>query len=151
MADLLFQTCFNLVFVVRHTMIKLRLSAVVGDLIFGANWDNGPEYQVTFMVTHNTSQHSSLRAMAQTPCLKACWEIPTAYLGWLWLRGRASILSSEGRCFNSPCLPVEVSLDKILNSKLLLMCWSEPCMAATAISVSLKPSSKQSRCYLSRI
>ena len=30
-----------------------------------------------------------------------------------------------------PCLHVEVSLSKILNPKLLLMCWSAPCMAAT--------------------
>ena len=30
---------------------------------------------------------------------------------------------------------VEVSLGKILNSKLLLMCWSAPWMAATASSV----------------
>ena len=31
-------------------------------------------------------------------------------------------------------LHVEVSLGEILNPKLLLMCWSAPCMAATAIS-----------------
>ena len=42
---------------------------------------------------------------------------------------------SEGRCFDSPGLHVEASLGKILNPKLLLMCWSAPCMAATAISV----------------
>ena len=30
-------------------------------------------------------------------------------------------------------LLVEVSLGKILNPKLLLMCWSAPCMAATAL------------------
>ena len=32
-------------------------------------------------------------------------------------------------------LYVEVSLGKILNPKLLLMCWLAPCMAATDISV----------------
>ena len=55
--------------------------------------------------------------------------------GWLWLRGRASILLSEGRWLNSPGLHAEVSLGKILNPKLLLKCWSVPCMAATTISV----------------
>ena len=32
-------------------------------------------------------------------------------------------------------LVIEVSSGKILDPKLLLMCWSAPCMAATAISV----------------
>ena len=54
-------------------------------------------------------------------------------LGQMWLR--ASILSLEGCWFDSPGLHVEVSLGKILNPKLLLMCWSASCMAATAISV----------------
>ena len=53
----------------------------------------------------------------------------------LWLRGRASVLISEGCWFDSPGVHVEVSLGKILNSKLLLMCWSAPCMTATTISV----------------
>uniref|UniRef100_A0A671UZM5 Ig-like domain-containing protein n=1 Tax=Sparus aurata TaxID=8175 RepID=A0A671UZM5_SPAAU len=39
--------------------------------------------------------------------------------------------------FSSPGLHVEVSLGKILNPKLLLMCWPVPCMAATTISVSV--------------
>ena len=51
------------------------------------------------------------------------------------LRGRAGILLSEGHWFGSPGLRVEVSSGKILNPKLLLMCWSAPCMAAIAISV----------------
>ena len=38
--------------------------------------------------------------------------------------------------YDSPGLHVEVSLGKILNPRLLLMCWSAPCIAATAISVS---------------
>ena len=50
--------------------------------------------------------------------------------GRLWLRGRASVLLSEGRWFDSPGMHVEVSLGEILNPKLLLMC-----MAATAINV----------------
>ena len=37
--------------------------------------------------------------------------------------------------FDFPSLHVEVSLSKILNPKLLLMCWLAPCMAATDISV----------------
>ena len=37
--------------------------------------------------------------------------------------------------FDSPGLHVEVSLGKILNPKLLLMCWSASYMAATAIIV----------------
>ena len=49
----------------------------------------------------------------------------------MWLRGRASVLLSEGHWFDSPGLHVEVSLGKILNPKLLLMCWSAPWMAAT--------------------
>ena len=48
--------------------------------------------------------------------------------------GRASVLLS-GYWFNCTGLCVEVSLGKILNPKLLLMCCSAPCMAATAISV----------------
>ena len=42
--------------------------------------------------------------------------------------GRATILSSEGHWFDSPGLPVEVSVGKI---NLLLVCWSAPCKAAT--------------------
>ena len=53
----------------------------------------------------------------------------------LWLRARSSKLLSEGHWFSSPGLHVEVSFCKILNPKLLLMCWLSPCMAATAISV----------------
>ena len=34
-----------------------------------------------------------------------------------------------------PRLHVKVSLGKTLNPKLILMCWSAPCMAATTISV----------------
>ena len=47
------------------------------------------------------------------------------------LRGRASVLLSEGRWHNSPGPHGKVSLVKILNPKLLLMYWSAPCMAAT--------------------
>ena len=43
-------------------------------------------------------------------------------LGQLWLRGGASVLLSEGRWFDFPGLHVKVSLGKILNTKLLLMC-----------------------------
>ena len=58
-------------------------------------------------------------------------------MGWLWIREkcRASILFSEGCWFDSPCLHARESLDKVLNPKLLLMCWSALCIAATAISV----------------
>ena len=51
------------------------------------------------------------------------------------LRGRASVLLSEGHWFVSAGLHVKVSLGKILNPKLLLMCWSAPCVAAAAIGV----------------
>ena len=44
--------------------------------------------------------------------------------GQLWLGGRACDLLSEGRWFDSPGLYVKVSL----GNKLLLMCWSSPCM-----------------------
>ena len=37
--------------------------------------------------------------------------------------------------FDSPGLHVEVSLGKILNPKLLVMCWSAPCMAAATVRV----------------
>ena len=47
--------------------------------------------------------------------------------GRLWLRGRASVLLSEGCWFDSTGLHVKVSLGRILNLKLLLMCWSAPC------------------------
>ena len=53
----------------------------------------------------------------------------------VWLRGRASIMLKEGHWFDSPVLHVKVSLGKILNPKLLLMCWLAPCKAARAISV----------------
>lgn len=56
---------------------------------------------------------------------------PCGNIFFLWLGGSASVLLSELRWF-------EVSLGKILywrNSKLLLMCWSTPCTAATTISV----------------
>ena len=56
-------------------------------------------------------------------------------LGWLWLSGRTSILLLEVHWSYSPGLHLQVSLGKILNPKLLLMCWLAPCMAATAISV----------------
>ena len=53
----------------------------------------------------------------------------------LLLRGRASVWLQEDRWFRSPGLHVEMSLGKILNPKLLLMCWSAPCMTATAMRV----------------
>ena len=52
-----------------------------------------------------------------------------------WLRGRASVLLSEGHWFDFPGLHVEVSLGKIMNPKLLPTCWSAPDLAATGISV----------------
>ena len=56
--------------------------------------------------------------------MSSCW--------WqLCLRGRASILLSEGHRFNSPGLHLAMSLGQILNPKQLLMCWSAPCMSAT--------------------
>ena len=55
--------------------------------------------------------------------------------GQLWLRGRASILLLDNHWFDSPGVHVEVSLGKILNPKLLLMCWLAPCMVATIITV----------------
>ena len=67
-------------------------------------------------------------------CLVSLWgwfckhNVSLWVKGQVWLRGRASVL-------NSPILHVEVTLGKILNPRLLLMCWSPPCMAATAISV----------------
>ena len=42
---------------------------------------------------------------------------PHCNWGRLWLRGRASILFSEGHWFHFPGLQVEVSLGKILNLK----------------------------------
>ena len=52
-------------------------------------------------------------------------------LAWIIApRGRASVLLSEGRWFDSFDLHVEVSLGNILNPKLHHMYW-----AATAISV----------------
>ena len=53
--------------------------------------------------------------------------------GVLWIR--FSVLLSKGCWFDSPGLHVEVTLGKILNPKLLLMCCSAPRMAATTISV----------------
>ena len=52
-------------------------------------------------------------------------------VGRLWFRGKASVLLLEGRWLDSPVLHVELSLGKILNPKLLLMCW----LAATTICV----------------
>ena len=55
--------------------------------------------------------------------------------GRLLLGGRASVLLSEVSWLDSLGLHVKVSLGKILNPKLLLMCWAAPCMGATDISV----------------
>ena len=55
-------------------------------------------------------------------------------------RGRASVSLSEGCWLVSPGLHVNLSMGKILNPKLLLMCWSAPCTVATTISVSMSVS-----------
>ena len=39
----------------------------------------------------------------------------------VWLRGRARLLLSEGRLFDSPGQHIKVSLDKILNPKTVLV------------------------------
>ena len=52
-------------------------------------------------------------------------------MGWLWLRGRASVLLLEGRWFNSTGLRVKMSLGKILNPKLPLMSWLALYMATS--------------------
>ena len=54
----------------------------------------------------------------------------------LWLRGRINVLIFDGFWFDPPGLHAEVSLSKILNPKLLLMCWS--CMAVTTTSYGYK-------------
>ena len=58
---------------------------------------------------------------------------------WYWgscgSEFRASAFLSEGCRFNSSVLHVDASLGKILNPKVLLMCWSAPRMPASAISV----------------
>ena len=81
------------------------------------------------------------------PLVNQAWAIYTTYMIYilimmcdhmgvrLWFRIIASILLSEGRRFDSPGMHVEVSLGKMLNSKLFLLCWLAPCMEATAISV----------------
>ena len=51
----------------------------------------------------------------------------------LWLSGRASNLLLEDHWFDFPVLHDNVSLGKILNPKLLLMCWMATCMAASYI------------------
>ena len=66
---------------------------------------------------------------------KACVQLGMGHQGKLWLRGRASVLLSEGCLFDSPGLHAELCLGKILNPKLPLMCCLAPYMAATAISV----------------
>ena len=50
------------------------------------------------------------------------------FKGRLWLRGRASVLLSKGRWFDSPGLHVRVSLGKILNPKP----WCSLCIKASA-------------------
>ena len=55
--------------------------------------------------------------------------------GQLWLRGSTSVMLLKGCLFEYLSLHVKVSLSKILNPKLLLVCWLAPCMAATTISV----------------
>ena len=68
-------------------------------------------------------------------CLVFFSPFHLSFIEQLWLRGAASVLLSEGRWFDSPCVHVQVSLSKILNPKLLLMCLLAPSRAATAISV----------------
>ena len=78
-----------------------------------------------------------LNVWASWLCSNFCWTalrcVWVCVCGRLWLRGRASILLSEGHSLDSPGLLVNVSLGSIPNHKLLLMCWSAPCMTATAI------------------
>ena len=66
--------------------------------------------------------------------VNSLWHVQT-WTGRLWIKGRARVLLLEGRWFYSPVLHVEVFLGKILNPRLLLMCWSAPCMTATTTSV----------------
>ena len=60
----------------------------------------------------------------------------------LWLSGRASVLLIEGRWCESPGLHVKVSLGKILNPKLLLICGSAPTMQGLWMNRCMKPKAK---------
>ena len=89
-------------------------------------------------------KHCKLRAQHPQLPFKAATHTPgrhgreanctkTQRRGQLWLRGKPAsryrevVVRFPGH--------VEVSFGKILNPKLLLMCWSGPCMEATAMSV----------------
>ena len=99
---------------------------------------------------HHAEHAPPLGYLSQGGCVYACVRVfgfgrfvgriiqkhcRDGYWSQLWLRSRAATLLSEGCEFDSPGLHVKVSLGNILTPKLLLMCWSAPCMAATTISV----------------
>ena len=94
---------------------------------------------VNLTTLHHTIQVTCTTLKEETVSLSECdhiYHVDVYYsLGRLWLRVGASVLSSEGHWLDSHGLHVEVSLGKILKPKLLLMCWSGPCMAPTSISV----------------
>ena len=62
---------------------------------------------------HSNPSHNAVYRW--TLCEDCCTAICTGRwvcIEWLWLGGRASVLLSEGCCFSSPGLHVEVSLGK---------------------------------------
>ena len=63
--------------------------------------------------------------------------------------GCDSGLLSEGRWFDSPGLHVEMSLGKMSNPKLLLMCWLAPCIEPppTRLYQGASPSSQDQSGY----
>ena len=95
------------------------------NIIYSAFWQECSQ-------TNAVEYHSVAEVEITTPL----WESESAQVctGRLWFRGGVSISLSEGYWISSPSLHVEVSLVKILKPKRLLMCWSAPCLAATAIS-----------------
>ena len=68
-----------------------------------------------------------------SPILKSAYssfEKQDLDYGRLWLRNRSSVLLMKDHWFHSSGLQDNMSLGKILNPKLLLMCWWAPCMHA---------------------
>ena len=97
------------------------------------------------LLTFSNVTDEKLATAAATPVMRLALqagEVMSQILnaggnGWLWLKGSASVLLSEGCWSDSPGPHVEVSLGKILNPKLFLMCWLAPCEAAFIISLGM--------------
>ena len=105
------------------------------DMFFKRCYRKKSSFKKTMIITQDNAPSRASKYSSAWLANKGLKDKKKKKINLLWLRGRASALLSEGGWFDSPGLHFQVSLAKILNPKLFLMCWSSPHMAATAISV----------------